>query len=64
MKTAILGGTDFGVKTVISGGLKVASEKGYLDFLLKNKLSFVTCFNIAFMTVENIKSLLKMVTNN
>ena len=54
IETAIVSGTDFGVKTAVAGALKVASEKEILTIIPKGTKGS-TFANIAFVAIENVK---------
>ncbi|MCI9626446.1 MAG: hypothetical protein HFI90_06650 [Clostridia bacterium] len=61
IETAIVSGADFGVKTAAAGALKAASEKGILKVIPKGTKGS-TFANIAFVAIENVKVLGKVVT--
>lgn len=61
VKNAIVSGADFGVKTATAGALKVACEKGILKAIPKGTKGS-TFANIAFVAVENVKVLGKVVS--
>lgn len=63
VETALTTGADFGVKTALAGGLKVATEKGFLPIIAKGTSGNVFA-NIAFVAVENAKVLKKMATGD
>lgn len=54
-------GADFGLKTAVSGGLKVASEKGYLSVIPKGTPAAVFT-DIAFVAIESVKILSQVAT--
>lgn len=54
VETALVSGADFGVKTAVAGGLKVAAEKEILSVIPKGTPAG-TLTNIAFVAVENVK---------
>lgn len=54
VETAIVSGTDFGIKAATAGALKAASEKGVLKIIPKGTKGS-TFANIAFVAVENVK---------
>lgn len=56
VEKAIVSGADFGVKTAAAGAIKAGAEKGMIKFLPKG-IESSTCANIAFVAVENIKTL-------
>lgn len=59
IETALRTGADVGVKTAAAGAMKVAVEKGVVDFIPKGT-SAATFANIAFVAVEDAKILAKM----
>ena len=59
--TAISSGTDFGVKAATAAALKTASEKNILKAIPK-KVPGSVYANIAFIAVENVKTLGKVAT--
>ncbi|MBO4679707.1 MAG: hypothetical protein J5626_08555 [Lachnospiraceae bacterium] len=59
VETALTTGTDFGVKAAVTGGLKVASEKGILTCIPKGTPAG-TLASIAFVGVEDAKVLSKV----
>lgn len=59
VETALVSGADFGVKTAVAGGLKVAVEKEILSVIPKGTPAG-TLTNIAFVAVENVKILGKV----
>lgn len=59
IETALKTGADVGVKTAAAGAMKVAVEKGIVDFIPKGT-SAATCASIAFVAVEDVKILGKM----
>lgn len=61
VETAIVSGADFGVKTATAGALKLASEKGLLEVIPKGTKGS-TFANIAFVAVENVKIMGKVVS--
>lgn len=61
VETAIVSGSDFGVKTATAGALKVASEKGILKAIPKATKGS-TFANIAFVAIENVKVLGEVAT--
>lgn len=61
IETAIASGADFGVKTAVAGGLKVAAEKEIISVIPKGTPAG-TLANIAFVAVENVKILGKVAT--
>lgn len=61
VETALVSGADFGVKTALAGGLKVAAEKEILSVISKGTPA-ETLTNIAFVAVENAKILGKVAT--
>lgn len=61
VETAIVSGTDFGVKTAVAGGLKVASERGLIAVIPKGTPAG-TLTTIAFAAVEDAKVVAKIVT--
>ena len=61
VQTAIVSGSDFGVKTAMAGALKVASEKEILKAIPKGTKGS-TFANIAFVAIENIKIFGKVAT--
>lgn len=63
IETAIVSGADFGVKTAVAGGLKVAAEKGVISVIPKGTPAG-TLANIAFVAVENVKILGKVATGD
>lgn len=54
VKTAIVSGTDFGVKAATAGALKVGAEKGIITVIPKGT-SADTIANIVFVAIEDIK---------
>lgn len=56
VEKAVVSGADFGVKTAAAGAIKAGAEKGMIKFLPKG-IASSTCANIAFVAVENIKTL-------
>ena len=63
VETAIVSGADFGVKTAVSGGLKVAAEKEIISVIPKGTPAG-TLTNIAFVAVENVKIFGKVATGD
>ena len=61
IETAIVSGADFGVKTAVAGGLKVAAEKEIISVIPKGTPAG-TLANIAFVAVEDVKVLGKVAT--
>ena len=61
VETAIVSGADFGVKTAVAGGLKVAAEKEIISVIPKGTPAG-TLANIAFVAVEDVKILGKVAT--
>lgn len=61
IETAIVSGADFGVKTAVAGGLKVAAEKEIISVIPKGTPAG-TLANIAFVAVEDVKILGKVAT--
>ena len=61
IESGLVTGADFGIKTAVAGGLKVASEKGFIKFLPKDTPTDVIT-TIAFVTVENVKVLSHVAT--
>lgn len=61
VETALKTGVDAGVKCAAAGALKVATEKGIIDFIPKGTPAS-TYANIAFVAVENVKICSKMAT--
>lgn len=59
VETAIVSGADFGVKTAVAGGLKVAAEKEIISVIPKGTPAG-TLANIAFVAVEDVKILGKV----
>lgn len=60
LETALVSGVDFGVKAAASGALKVGVEKGIITVIPKGTPAG-TIANIAFVAIENVKVLGKMV---
>ncbi|MBR1657645.1 MAG: hypothetical protein IJ697_04170 [Synergistaceae bacterium] len=56
IETGLETGADFAMKVAVAGGLKVASEKGFIKFIPKDTPTNVFT-TIAFVTVENVKVL-------
>ena len=56
IETGLETGADFAVKVIVAGGLKVASEKGFIKFLPRDTPSDIIT-TIAFVTIENVKIL-------
>lgn len=54
LETAITSGADFGVKTAVAGGLKVAAEKEIISVIPKGTPAGILT-NIAFVAVEDVK---------
>lgn len=61
VKTALETGADIGIKTAVAGALKVGSEKGLISCLPKGTPAS-TCANIAFVAIEDAKTLWQMTT--
>ena len=61
IETALETGADFGVKTAVAGGLKVAAEKEIIRVIPKGTPAGVLA-NVAFVAVEDAKVLGKMAT--
>ncbi|MEG0663416.1 MAG: hypothetical protein RR472_09060, partial [Anaerovoracaceae bacterium] len=61
IETALTTGTDFGIKAAAAGALKVGVERGIITVIPKGTPAG-TIANIAFVAVENVKVLRKMVT--
>lgn len=59
--TALVSGTDFGVKAAAAGAIKVGAEKGIISVIPKGTPAG-TIANIAFVAVENVKVMGKMAT--
>lgn len=59
LKTALVSGADFGLKTVIAGALKVGSEKGIIKLLPKGT-PIETITGIVQVGIENVKIVGKM----
>ena len=60
VKTALEGGADYALKSATAGALKVASEKGIIGLIPKGTPAG-TIANIAFVAVEDVKIVNKMV---
>ena len=60
LKKGIEGGADFGLKTAISGAVKVASEKGILKIIPKGTPA-ASIANIVHIAVENVKTISKCI---
>lgn len=61
IENAIETGADFGVKTAVAGGLKVAAEKELISVIPKGTPAGVLA-NVAFVAVEDVKVLGKIAT--
>lgn len=61
VKKGIEGGADFGLKTAISGAVKVASEKGILSIIPKGTPA-ANIANVVHIAVENVKTIAKCVS--
>lgn len=61
VETAIVSGADFGVKAAVAGALKVGVEKGIVTAIPKGTPAG-TIANIAYVAIENVKIVGKMVT--
>lgn len=58
VKKGVEGGADFGLKTAISGAVKVASEKGILSIIPKGTPA-ANIANVVHIAVENVKTIAK-----
>ena len=61
VETALLSGTDFGVKAAAAGAIKVGVERGIISVIPKGTPAGVIA-NIAFVAVEDAKVVGKMMT--
>lgn len=61
IESALVSGADFGVKTAVAGGLKVAAEREMITVIPKGTPAGVLA-NVAFVAVEDVKVLGKMAT--
>ena len=59
VKEGLKGGADQGLKAAAAAAIKVAAEKGCLKKYTKG-VSSETCSNIAFIGIENAKTLIKL----
>lgn len=61
LETALISGTDFGIKAATAGAIKVGAEKGII-FVIPKGTPAGTIANIAYVGIENVKVIGKIVT--
>lgn len=61
IESALVSGADFGIKAATAGALKVGAEKGMIRIIPKGTPAG-TIANIAYVAIENVKVIGKMVT--